>query len=173
MLVSRRVLIDSRRRCGVEYRGLISLTSKSSLLSARVPLIVPPSICVHTHFRRTMASLQDTIARLEKLSIKPQATVSHTASTSPASWKENLQASTSADVPKEFEYTKTLVFKPKTAKNVTPVPVIVIAREETETSSGALGKKLNLKDLRLAPEDLLKEFFSVDKDSSQSCIALV
>jgi prolyl-tRNA synthetase len=58
-----------------------------------------------------------------------------------------------------------LVFKPKTAKTSTPVPVVVIARDETETSSGALGKKLNLKELRLASEDLLKEFFSLDKNS--------
>ncbi|KDQ10336.1 hypothetical protein BOTBODRAFT_36241 [Botryobasidium botryosum FD-172 SS1] len=60
---------------------------------------------------------------------------------------------------------KTLVFKPKTAKNATPVPVIVIADHKTETSSSALGKKLSLKELRLASEDLLKEFFSVDKDA--------
>ncbi|KAG1800638.1 uncharacterized protein BJ212DRAFT_1497976 [Suillus subaureus] len=60
---------------------------------------------------------------------------------------------------------KTLVDKPKTAKTAIPVPVVVIAREETETSSSALGKKLNLKELRLASEDLLAEFFALDKDS--------
>ena len=45
------------------------------------------------------------------------------------------------------------------------MPVVVIAQEETETSSAALGKKLNLKELRLANAELLKEFFGVDKDS--------
>ena len=50
-------------------------------------------------------------------------------------------------LPKSFELIKTLVFKPKTAKTATPIPVVVIARDETETSSGALGKRLNLKEL--------------------------
>ncbi|KAH9983137.1 hypothetical protein BJV74DRAFT_887027 [Russula compacta] len=73
-----------------------------------------------------------------------------------------------ADLPKtpnEFELLKVLVFKPKTAKNATPIPVVVVARDSTETNSSLLGKKLNLKDLRLASEDLLSEFFSLDKDS--------
>ncbi|KAG1793672.1 uncharacterized protein HD556DRAFT_1527450 [Suillus plorans] len=45
------------------------------------------------------------------------------------------------------------------------IPVIVIACEETETSSLALGKKLNLKELRLASEDLLADFFMLNKNS--------
>ncbi|KAG2111806.1 hypothetical protein BD769DRAFT_1493834 [Suillus cothurnatus] len=81
----------------------------------------------------------------------------------PASWRETLLATSSA--PKSFELIKTLVYKPKTAKTAIPVPVVVIAREETETSSSALGKKLNLKELRLASEDLLAEFFALDKNS--------
>ena len=72
------------------------------------------------------------------------------------------------NAPKSFELTKTLVFKPKTAKTAAVVPLVVIAREETETSSSALGKKLNLKDLRLASADLLTEFFALDKDSRAS-----
>jgi prolyl-tRNA synthetase len=60
---------------------------------------------------------------------------------------------------------KTLVYKPKTAKTAAPTPVVVIAREQTETNSGAIGKKLNLKDLRVASEDLLTQFFSLDKNS--------
>ncbi|KAF8908658.1 prolyl-tRNA synthetase [Gymnopilus junonius] len=106
------------------------------------------------------ASLADTLAAL---SIKPSAAITHAETTSPATWKEALIGSGSA--PASFELIKTLVYKPKTAKSATPVPVIVIAREETETNSAAIGKKLNLKDLRLASEDLLKEFFSLDKDS--------
>ncbi|KAG2100436.1 uncharacterized protein F5147DRAFT_792237 [Suillus discolor] len=57
------------------------------------------------------------------------------------------------------------------ALNHTPMlihnfPVIVITCEETETSSLVLGKKLNLKELRLASEDLLADFFTLDKNSS-------
>lgn len=116
-----------------------------------------------TNSSTTMSTLDSVTSVLESLSIKPTAKIAHGATTSPASWKEAIAAS--ADAPKSFELTKTLVFKPKTAKTATPVPVVVIAREETETVSGALGKKLNLKELRLAQEDLLKEFFSLDKDS--------
>lgn len=104
-------------------------------------------------------------AQLSKLSIKPLATVMHPVQDSPASWRDALTAATG--VPSDFHLTKTLVFKPKTARSATPVPVVVIAREETETSSAALGKKLNLKELRLASADLLKEFFALDKDSRE------
>ena len=110
-----------------------------------------------------MSSLDQVTQALAALSIRPAATISHAATNSPASWKDALSADTSS--PKSFELIKTIVYKPKTAKNVTPVPVVVIAREETETASGALGKKLNLKELRLASEDLLSEFFTLDKNS--------
>jgi len=50
-----------------------------------------------------------------------------------ASWKEALQ--TAPNAPKELELLKVLVFKPKTAKNATPVPVVVVARDGTETKS--------------------------------------
>ncbi|KAL5514198.1 hypothetical protein ACEPAG_2286 [Sanghuangporus baumii] len=111
-----------------------------------------------------MTNVDDAVSeQLAKLSIKPLATVRHAAQTSPASWRDALVVT--AGIPSDFQLTKTLVFKPKTAKSATPIPVVVIAREETETSSAALGKKLNLKDLRLASADLLKEFFALDKDS--------
>lgn len=100
---------------------------------------------------------------LAGLSITPSATVSHAETSSPANWREAITAAPSA--PKSFELIKTLVFKPKTAKTAVTIPVVVIARDETETNSGALGKKLNLKELRLASEDLLKEFFLLDKNS--------
>ncbi|GBE87397.1 Putative proline--tRNA ligase [Sparassis crispa] len=96
-------------------------------------------------------------------SIVPAAFVEHSATNSPATWREALEASGSA--PKSFELIKTLVYKPKTAKNATPVPVVVIAREGTDVISGLLGKKLNLKDLRLGSEELLTEFFALDKNS--------
>ncbi|KAI0765273.1 prolyl-tRNA synthetase [Fomes fomentarius] len=108
-------------------------------------------------------SLESITESLSKLSITPSATVSHGATNSPASWREALEGSSSA--PKDFELIKTLVYKPKTAKTATPVPVLVIARESTDVPSGVLGKTLNLKELRLASEDLLKEFFALDKNS--------
>lgn len=110
-----------------------------------------------------MSSPDQVTQALAALSIKPAVTVSHAATNSPASWRDALSADTSS--PKSFELIKTIVFKPKTAKSAIPVPVVVIAREETETASGALGKKLNLKELRLASEDLLSEFFTLDKNS--------
>ncbi|KII91193.1 hypothetical protein PLICRDRAFT_51368 [Plicaturopsis crispa FD-325 SS-3] len=110
-----------------------------------------------------MASLDSVVKSLDSLSIKSAATIQHTSAESPAAWREALDAH--PDAPKPFELIKTLVYKPKTAKTATPVPVVVIARDETETSTGPLGKKLNLKELRLASGDLLTEFFSLDKDS--------
>jgi prolyl-tRNA synthetase len=113
-----------------------------------------------------MASLDTITQSLEALSIKPTASVSHSATTSPAAWRDALIGSESA--PKSFELIKTLVYKPKTAKTATPSPVVVIARDETETNSGAIGRKLGLKELRLASGDLLTEFFGLDKDSCMS-----
>ncbi|KAF8500222.1 hypothetical protein F5888DRAFT_1610243 [Russula emetica] len=110
-----------------------------------------------------MPSMDSITQALASLSITPSETVQHASATSPAAWKEALQSA--PKTPKEFELLKVLVFKPKTAKSATPVPVVVIARDTTETSSSLLGKKLNLKELRLASEDLLSEFFSLDKDS--------
>ena len=111
----------------------------------------------------TMSSADSLAASLASLSITPAATVFHADTNSPAAWRDALLASPS--VPESFELIKTLVYKPKTAKTATPVPVVVIARDETETSSSALGKKLNLKELRLASEDLLADFFGLDKNS--------
>lgn len=113
-----------------------------------------------------MASLDIITKSLESLSIKPRALVSHETTTSPTTWRQALLATESA--PKSFELIKTLVYKPKTAKTATPVPVVVIARDETETNSGAIGRTLNLKELRLASGDLLTEFFALDKDSRMS-----
>ncbi|KAJ7026304.1 hypothetical protein C8F04DRAFT_966534 [Mycena alexandri] len=101
-------------------------------------------------------------ASLAALSIAP-AHVAHAETVSPATWRDALDASSST--PKPFELIKTLVYKPKTAKTATAVPVVVIARDETETNSAAIGKKLNLKEMRLASEDLLTEFFALDKNS--------
>lgn len=57
--------------------------------------------------------------------------------------------------------TKTLVFKPKTAKTATPVPVVVFALQTTQTPSPVIAKAAGVKEPRLAKDDLVAEFFSV------------
>lgn len=109
---------------------------------------------------RTMASLA---TALQRLSIKPHATVSHQSTTNPDTWHQALRSA--SGTPESYELLKVLVFKPKTPKSEKAVPLVVITRENTETSASALGKKLNLKELRLASQDLLSEFFKLDKDS--------
>ncbi|OBZ77731.1 putative proline--tRNA ligase C19C7.06 [Grifola frondosa] len=110
-----------------------------------------------------MTSLESVTQSLAGLSINPVAAIAHSATNSPATWREALEATSST--PKSFELIKILVYKPKTAKTATPVPLVVITREATDVPSGVLGKTLGLKDLRLASEDLLQEFFSLDKNS--------
>ena len=116
-----------------------------------------------TTYYNMASSINNIVQKLKGFSIEPTATIAHAETSSTATWKEALIASGSA--PKSFEIIKTLVYKPKTAKTATPVPVVVIARDETDTSSTAIGKKLNLKELRLASEDLLRDFFSLDKNT--------
>ncbi|KAJ1645839.1 hypothetical protein IWQ61_010269 [Dispira simplex] len=60
--------------------------------------------------------------------------------------------------------TKTLVLKPKAAKSAPTTPVVIVALEQTQTNLSALAKQLQVKEMRLANEDLLKEFFGVTKD---------
>lgn len=110
-----------------------------------------------------MASSDTFLSRLQHLSISPLV-ANHDPTDSPAAWKHALTNSQNA--PSHYELIKTLVYKPKTAKTSVPVPVVAIVREDTETNSSALGKKLSLKELRLANEDLMKEFFGANKDSS-------
>ncbi|VEU20829.1 DEKNAAC101756 [Brettanomyces naardenensis] len=56
---------------------------------------------------------------------------------------------------------KSLVFKPKTPKTQTPVPVIVIARHTTQTPSKIIAQEAEAKDPRLANDALTTEFFGV------------
>ncbi|OVF07406.1 putative proline--tRNA ligase [Clavispora lusitaniae] len=56
--------------------------------------------------------------------------------------------------------TKTLIFKPKTAKSATPVPVVVFALHSTATPSGIIAKAAGVKEPRLAKDDLIQEFFA-------------
>lgn len=65
--------------------------------------------------------------------------------------------------------TKTLIFKPKTAKSATPVPVVVFALLSTNTPSGLVAKAAGVKDPRLAKDDLIQEFFATS--SSEVSVA--
>jgi prolyl-tRNA synthetase len=108
--------------------------------------------------------MTDISSSLAALFIHSDKLLHHAPTTSPANWRKTLSGEPSA--PASFELIKTLVYKPKTAKSATPVPVIVVARDETDTNSAALAKKLNLKELRLAPDDMLTNMFGLDKNSS-------
>ncbi|EJS43489.1 YHR020W [Saccharomyces arboricola H-6] len=54
---------------------------------------------------------------------------------------------------------KSLVFKPKTAKSATPVPIVVVALQSTTTPSGLIASATSTKDPRLARDDLVKQAF--------------
>lgn len=56
--------------------------------------------------------------------------------------------------------TKTLIFKPKTAKNAVAVPVVVFALGSTDTPSKVVASAAGVKEPRLARDDLIQEFFS-------------
>lgn len=56
--------------------------------------------------------------------------------------------------------TKTLVFKPKTAKTATPVPVLVFALQSTQTPAGLIAASAAVKEPRLAKDELIQEFFA-------------
>lgn len=129
-------------------------------------LLLNLSIIASRPFRPRLLSMAHIHSALAALSIQPIASLDHPHANSPQAWRDALAASNTS--PKDFQLIKTLVYKPKTPKSATPVPLVVVARDETETSSSAIGKALNLKELRLGSEDLLTEFFSLDKNSRES-----
>ncbi|KAH3662076.1 hypothetical protein OGAPHI_006257 [Ogataea philodendri] len=55
---------------------------------------------------------------------------------------------------------KSLVFKPKTAKTATPVPLIVVAPASVPTPGGAIAKAGSVKEPRLAADELTQQFFN-------------
>ena len=57
---------------------------------------------------------------------------------------------------------KSLVFKPKTAKTATPVPIVVIALQSTVTPSPLISQATGLKDPRLARDELFQSFFKCE-----------
>lgn len=57
---------------------------------------------------------------------------------------------------------KSLVFKPKTPKSQTPVPIVVVALQSTGTPSGLIASSTSTKDPRLARDELFKAHFKVE-----------
>lgn len=55
---------------------------------------------------------------------------------------------------------KALVFKPKTPKSATPVPIVVVALLSTTTPSPLIASATSTKDPRLARDDLFKDVFN-------------
>ncbi|WWC89706.1 proline-tRNA ligase [Kwoniella dendrophila CBS 6074] len=110
------------------------------------------------------------LERLSKLQIKHDEIINHSAVKNGQEWSAEL--SISSPGLNSISITKTLLFKPKTAKTATPTPVLVLAKESTETSSGLIGKYLELKELRLASEDLIKSVFPEIKNSKDDISVL-
>lgn len=142
----------------------IRLRSSLARTSHRIPTL---ALSHPRHFRISatkMSKVDDILHQLKELNIAPTGNpVSHESSTSPASWRDALGKA--SGVPEDYSLVKTLVFKPKTSKTAAQTPLVVVAREETATDSSALGKKYNLKDLRLANDDLLTSLLGVSKDA--------
>lgn len=67
-----------------------------------------------------------------------------------------------------MQATKTLLFKPKTAKNVPVKPVLVVALDSTDVgSANVIAKEVGIKEMRAAADDLWKEFLGADKDAGE------
>ncbi|CCK73575.1 proline--tRNA ligase NDAI_0G05920 [Naumovozyma dairenensis CBS 421] len=62
--------------------------------------------------------------------------------------------------PSDSHAVKSLVFKPKTAKTATPIPIVVVALQSTTTPSPLIAQVTSLKDPRLARDELFKTFFN-------------
>lgn len=67
-----------------------------------------------------------------------------------------------SDKPADAVAVKSLVFKPKTAKTATPVPIVVVALQSTNTPSPAIAHHSGLKDPRLARDELFQSFFKCE-----------
>lgn len=106
------------------------------------------------------------LAALSALSIQVDGlrTVQHAAVQSPGEWADALAALPDSAKPSGYRMLKTLVFKPKTAKSETPVPVMVVMDEATQASTPAIGAHLKLKDLRMAVPELLHATLGATKE---------
>lgn len=66
------------------------------------------------------------------------------------------------DSPAETVPVKSLVFKPKTPKTATPVPIVVVALQSTTTPSPLIAQVTSSKDPRLARDDLVRDIFKCE-----------
>ncbi|EST10206.1 Anticodon-binding [Kalmanozyma brasiliensis GHG001] len=101
---------------------------------------------------------------LSALSIQTEKVVKHAAANSPESWRSAVSDVASTLGFPTSNYTKTVVFKPKTAKTATPTPVVLIAKDDSEYNTGAVAKHIGQKEMRLAAPEVLKEFLNATKD---------
>ncbi|KAI7866547.1 hypothetical protein BDF14DRAFT_1812647 [Spinellus fusiger] len=107
-----------------------------------------------------MAHSGAVLESLAKLSLTPK-TIDHAPVEENKAWTEVLAK---AELGTDYQVTKTLILKPKTAKTAASTPVLVVALDSTEINVTALGKSLHLKECRFAGEELLQTTFGVQKD---------
>ena len=88
--------------------------------------------------------------------------VTHPALSATLKWKDAISeaSSLSSHVPQKYALTKTLAFKPKSpsSKQI----ILLLAMEDTQTPSSAIAKHLNVKDVRMAKEGVVKEVLGVE-----------
>ncbi|KAI9773988.1 MAG: hypothetical protein M1839_001939 [Geoglossum umbratile] len=85
--------------------------------------------------------------------------ITHSAVANNAEWHQELGKA--AGLPDSYVLSKTLVFKPKTAKSQTAILIVVFALETTQTSSSAIAKATDAKDARLATPDAIEAALGV------------
>lgn len=68
---------------------------------------------------------------------------------------------------------KSLVFKPKTAKTATPVPIVVVALQSTATPSAHIAQFTSTKEPRLARDELFQSFFKCENAKAFTIAYLV
>lgn len=66
------------------------------------------------------------------------------------------------DPPAESVPVKSLVFKPKTPKTATPIPIVVVALQSTTTPSPLIAQVTSSKDPRLARDDMVRDIFKCE-----------
>ncbi|EGX53697.1 hypothetical protein AOL_s00006g25 [Orbilia oligospora ATCC 24927] len=101
----------------------------------------------------------DLQSRLEALSINPTV-VSHGPCKNVAEWHAQLD-SVLPQPGFEFKLVKTMVFKPKAPKSETTPLIVLIALEDSQTPSSTVCKAVNVKEARLASEDVVNSTLSI------------
>lgn len=77
---------------------------------------------------------------------------------------QSLAALSLATVTEDAVPTKSVVFKPKTPKTATPVPIVVFRLDLTQSPGSVIAAAANAKEPRIANDDLLQEFFGTTKE---------